>query len=101
MRIRLLVILPRCGVTCVVSPADSLRRGCGSPQAFVYPDRAPYEDAVLLRASGIHFKLRPPPTVDFAFRANNGSEVSLFALGGLIEHIAAIVDSFSDLQGPA
>jgi hypothetical protein len=63
--------------------------------------REPYEDAVLLWASGIHFKLPPPPTVDFAFRANNGSGVSLFALGGLIEHIAAIVDSFSDLQGPA
>jgi hypothetical protein len=70
-------------------------------RAFVYPDPAPYDDAVLLWASGIDFKLPPPPTVDFAFRANNGSEVSLFALGNLIDHVAAIVESFADLQGPA
>jgi hypothetical protein len=43
--------------------------------------------------------LPPPPTVDFAFRANNGSEVSLFALGNLIDHVATIVESFADLQG--
>lgn len=42
-----------------------------------------------------------PPTVDFAFRANNGCEVSLFALGNLIDHVAAIVESFADLLGPA
>jgi hypothetical protein len=70
-------------------------------RAFVYPDPAPYDDAVLLWASGIDFKLPPPPTVDFAFRANNGSEVSLFALGNLIDHVAAIVESFADLQRPA
>lgn len=60
-------------------------------QVFVYPDPARYDDAVLLWASGIDFKLPPPPIVDFAFRANNGCEVSLFALGKLIDHVAATV----------
>jgi hypothetical protein len=67
-------------------------------RAFVFPDPAPYDDAVFLWASGIDFKLPPPPTVDFAFRANNGCEVSLFALGNLVEHVAAIVESFADLH---
>ena len=70
-------------------------------RAFVYPDPPPYDDAVLLWASGIDFKLPPPPDVDFALRANNGSEVNLPGLGGLIEHVAAIVESFAELRGPA
>jgi hypothetical protein len=70
-------------------------------RAFVYPEPAPYDDAVLLWASGIDFNLPPPPDVDFAFRANSGSEVNLSGLGRLIDHVAAIVDSFTDLQGPA
>jgi hypothetical protein len=38
--------------------------------------------------------------VDFSFRANSGSEVSLVALGDLIDHVARIVESFADLRGP-
>lgn len=70
-------------------------------RAFAQPDLAPYDDAVLLWASGVDFKLPPPPTVEFTFRANNGSEVDLPGLGGLIEHVSGIVDSFNDLPGPA
>lgn len=69
-------------------------------EGFVYPDAAPYDDAVLLWASGIDFKSPPPPTVDFAFRADTGSEMSLFALRDPIDHVAAIVESFADLRGP-
>ena len=33
-------------------------------RAFVYPDPAPYDDAVLLWASRVDFKLPPPPRVE-------------------------------------
>jgi len=67
----------------------------------VYPEGVPYDDAVMLWASGIDFKQPPPPNVDFSFRANSGSEVSLFAFSDLIDHVARIVESFADLRGPA
>jgi hypothetical protein len=66
----------------------------------VYPEGVPYDDAVMLWASGVDFKEPPPPNVEFSFRANNGTEASLFALGNLIDHVAAIVESFADLTGP-
>jgi len=68
--------------------------------AFAQPSPAPDHDAVLLWASGVDFKLPPPPTVEYTFRANNGSEVDLPGLRGLIEHVLVIVDSFTDLSGP-
>jgi hypothetical protein len=67
----------------------------------VYPEGVPHDDAVMLWTSGIDFKQPPSPSVDFSFRANSGSEVSLFALGDLIDHVATIVESFADLKGPA
>jgi hypothetical protein len=67
----------------------------------VHPEGVPYDDAVMLWASGIDFKQPPPPNVDFSFRANSGSEVSLFAFGTLIDNVARIVESFADLRGPA
>jgi hypothetical protein len=67
----------------------------------VYPEGVPYDDAVMLWASGIDFKQPPPPDVDFTFRANSGTEVSLFVVGDLIDHVAAIIETFADLQGPA
>jgi|GEM_PF-4552684 len=70
-------------------------------RVFVQPASVPDHDAVVLWGSGIDFKVPPPPNVDFGFRANNGSEVNLLGLGRLIEHVAVIVDSFTDLQGPA
>jgi hypothetical protein len=66
----------------------------------VYPEGVPDDDAVMLWTSGVDFKQPPSPSVDFSFRANNGSEVSLFALGDLIDHVATIVDSFADLGAP-
>ncbi len=66
----------------------------------VYPEGVPYDDAVMLWASGIRFDEPPPPDVDFSFRANNGSEVGLSALGALADHVAGIVEGFAELQGP-
>ncbi len=67
----------------------------------VYPEGVPYDDAVVLWSSGIKFEQPAPPNVDFSFRANSGSEVSLFALRDLIDHVATIVESFAELRGPA
>jgi len=67
----------------------------------VYPEGVPHDDAVMLWSSGIQFEQPAPPNVDFSFRSNNGSEVSLFALGDLINHVARIVESFAELRGPA
>jgi len=67
----------------------------------VYPEGVPHADAVMLWSSGIQFEQPAPPNVDFSFRSNNGSEVSLFALGDLINHVARIVESFAELRGPA
>jgi hypothetical protein len=68
--------------------------------ARVGPRPAPHPDDVFLWASGIQFEEPPPPHVDFGFRANNGAEVSLFGLRGLIEHVEAILHRFGDLQAP-
>jgi hypothetical protein len=79
-----------------------IRPGTSVPVArvFVYPEGVPYDDAAMLWTSGVRFEQPAPPDVDFSFRANSGSEVSLVALGDLIDHVARIVESFADLRGP-
>jgi hypothetical protein len=70
-------------------------------RSFVCPDPQPHSDDVYIWASGIKFDQPPPPEVDFSFRANNGSEASIAGLGGLIEHVEAVVERFAGLQVPA
>ncbi|GAT08070.1 uncharacterized protein RMCN_1203 [Mycolicibacterium novocastrense] len=83
-------------------PVVPIRPGTSVPVArvFVYPEGVPYDDAAMLWTSGIRFEQPAPPDVDFSFRANSGSEVSLTTLSDLIDHVARIVESFADLPGP-
>lgn len=85
------------GPVVTIKPGTSVKVA----RVSVYPDGVPHDDAVMLWSSGINFEQPAPPNVDFSFRANNGSEISLFAVGDLIDHVAAIVETFADLQGPA
>lgn len=65
--------------------------------AYVQPDPAPFDDAVIVWKSGIRFDEPPPPDVEFGFRANNGSEATIAALGWIRQHVEQIVERVGQL----
>ncbi|KUH70728.1 hypothetical protein AU184_03760 [Mycolicibacterium novocastrense] len=60
----------------------------------------PDEENLVPWSEAVELQPPPPPTVQFGFRATDGSEVTIEAIGGLISYVEEILNRFSKLKKP-
>jgi len=58
------------------------------------------EENLVPWSEGVELQEPPPPTVQFGFRATDGSEVTIDAIPSLISYVEEILNRFSNLSTP-